>query len=62
MDRLFYDPSCDQRFETKSLPHENLRLEVLRAFLEAAINGLRDRVHHARAELVLNVDEIGVSE
>jgi hypothetical protein len=49
-------------FETKSIPQENPRLEVPRVFLEAAIDGFRDHVHNACAELVLDVDEIGVSE
>jgi hypothetical protein len=35
---------------------------VPRAFLEAAIDGFRDRVYNACAELVFNLDEIGISE
>jgi hypothetical protein len=41
-------------FETKSIPRENLRLEVPQVFLEAAIDGLRDHAHNACVELVLN--------
>jgi hypothetical protein len=52
----------DQLFETKSIPQENPRLEVPRVFLEAAIEGFRDHVHHSCAELVFNLDEIGISE
>jgi hypothetical protein len=62
MGRLFYNPPCTGAFETKSIPQENLRLEVPRVFLEAVTDGFRDRVHNACAELVFTLDEIGVSE
>jgi hypothetical protein len=41
---------------------EKPRLEVPRAFHEAAIAGFGDTVHNACTELVFNFDEIGVSE
>jgi hypothetical protein len=41
---------------------ENLRLEVPRVFLQAGLEGFRDHVHSACAELVFNLDEIGISE
>jgi hypothetical protein len=53
---------ADQLFETKSIPQKNPRLDVPRAFLEAAIDGFRDHVHNACAELVFNLDEIGISD
>jgi hypothetical protein len=49
-------------FETKSIPQESPRLEVPRVFLEAVIDGFRDHVHNACAELVFNLDEIGMTE
>jgi hypothetical protein len=49
-------------FETKNVPQENPRLRVPRVFLEAVIDGFRDNVHNACAELVFNLDEIGVSQ
>jgi hypothetical protein len=35
---------------------------VLRAFPEAVIDGFRDRIHNSCVELVLNLDEIEISE
>jgi hypothetical protein len=52
----------DELFETKSVPQENPRLEVPRGFLEAAIQEFRDHVHNACAELVFNLDEVGIRE
>jgi hypothetical protein len=52
----------DQLFETKSVPQENPRLDVPRAFLEAATDGFRDHIHNACAELLFNLEEIGISE
>jgi hypothetical protein len=49
-------------FETKSIPQENPRLEMPRIFLEAAIDGFRDHVHNACAELVFNLNKIGMNE
>lgn len=52
----------DKLFQTKSIPQENPRLQVPRVFLEAALEGFRDHVHGACAELLFNLDEIGISE
>jgi hypothetical protein len=49
-------------FETKSVPRENPRPEVPRVFLQAGLDGFRDHVHHVWAELVFNLDGIGISE
>lgn len=49
-------------FETKSLPQENPRLQVPRIFLERAIECLRGHVPGSVAELVFNLDEVGISE
>jgi hypothetical protein len=49
-------------FETKSSPQENQRLEVPRAFLEAGIEDTKTQIQNARAELVFNLGEIGISE
>jgi hypothetical protein len=53
---------ADEIFETKSSPQENQRLEVLRAFLEAGIEDIKTHIQNACAELVFNLDEIGMSE
>jgi hypothetical protein len=66
MIREWVDPflrrHADRLFEAKSVPQENPRLDVPRAFLEAAIDGFRDHIHNACAELVFNLDKIGISE
>jgi hypothetical protein len=54
--------SAHELCETKSTPQDTPRLEAPRVFLEAAIDGFRDHVHNACAELVFKLDEIGVSE
>jgi hypothetical protein len=48
--------------ETKSTPQEEARLEVPRVFLDETIRCLREYVHGMKAELVFNLDEVGVSE
>jgi hypothetical protein len=53
---------AEQLFETKSVPQENPRFAVPRVFLQAELDGFRDHVHRACAELVFNLDEIGISE
>jgi hypothetical protein len=58
----FFIRHADKSFETKSVPQENPRLEMPRDFLEAAIEAFLDYVHNACAELVFNLDEIGISE
>jgi hypothetical protein len=52
----------EQLVETKSIPQENPRLEVPRAFLGAAIEGFQNHVHNSRAELIFNLGKIGMSE
>jgi hypothetical protein len=53
---------AEQLFETKSIPQENPRFEVPRVFLQVGLDGFRDHVHQACAQLVFNLDEIGISE
>jgi hypothetical protein len=48
--------------ETKSTPQEDARLEVPRIFLDETVCYLGEYVHGMKAELVLNLDEVGVSE
>jgi hypothetical protein len=50
----FITRHAHELFETKSIPQDNLRLEVPRIFLEAAIDVFRDHVHNACAELGRN--------
>jgi hypothetical protein len=49
-------------FETKSTPQEEVRLEVPRAFLDETTRCLREHVQGMKAELVFNLDEVGISE
>jgi hypothetical protein len=49
-------------FQMKCIPQENPKLEVPRAFLDAAIEGFRDHVHNSCAELVFNLNEIGIGD
>jgi hypothetical protein len=58
----FLTRHAEQLFETKSVLQESPRLEVPRVFLQAGLDGFRDHVHSACSELVLNLDEIGISE
>jgi hypothetical protein len=53
---------AEQLFKTKSVPQKNPRLEVPRVFLQARLDGFRGHVHQPCAELVFNLDEIGISE
>jgi hypothetical protein len=52
----------DDLSETKSTRKEDTRLEVLRAFLDETIRCLREYVHGMKAELVFDLDEMGMSE
>jgi hypothetical protein len=48
--------------EMKNTAQEHSRLEVPRAFLDETICCLRDYVQGMKAELVSNLDEVGMSE
>jgi hypothetical protein len=48
--------------KVKSTPQEHARLEVSREFLDETTRCLRDHVHGMRAELVFNLDQVGMSE
>jgi hypothetical protein len=48
--------------ETKSTSQEDTRLEVPRAFLNEMICCLTEYVDGMKAELVFNLDEVGMSE
>jgi hypothetical protein len=52
----------DELAETKSKPREDARLEVLRIFLNETLGCLGEYVREMKAELVFNLDEVGVSE
>jgi hypothetical protein len=53
---------ADEVFETRSSPQENQRLEVPRALLGAGIEDIKTHIQNARAELIFNLDEIGMTE
>jgi hypothetical protein len=46
---------AEQLFETKSVTRENPRLEVPRVLLQTGLDGFRNHVHQASAELVFNL-------
>jgi hypothetical protein len=58
----FLTRHAEQLFETKTVLQENPRPEVPRVFLQAGLNGFRNHIHQACAELVFNLDEIKISE
>jgi hypothetical protein len=58
----FLSRHSQELFEAKSCPQENPRLEVPQAFLDTAIECLKEHVQGACAELVFNLDEVGISE
>jgi hypothetical protein len=52
----------DELAETKSTPQEDARLEIPRVFLNETVRCLGEYVQGMKAELVFNLDEVGVSE
>jgi hypothetical protein len=52
----------DELGETKSTPQEDTGLEVPPIFLDETVCCLGEYVHGMKAELVFNLDEVGVSE
>jgi hypothetical protein len=52
----------DELTETKSISQEDTRLEVSRVFLNETICYLREHVQWMKAELIFNLDQVGVSE
>jgi hypothetical protein len=49
-------------FETTSRPQENPRLEIPRSFLDTMEECLRQHVQDCCADLVFNLDKVGISE
>jgi hypothetical protein len=52
----------DDLMETKSICQEDSRLEVLPVFLDEIISYSQEYVQGLKAELVFNLDEVGMSE
>ena len=52
----------DRIFKTKSAPQEQQRLQVPRVFLERTVQDLSEHVQGCVAELVFNLDEVGISD
>jgi hypothetical protein len=52
----------DQIFNTKSTPQEQQRLQVSRMFLERTVQALKEHIQGYVAELVFNLDEVGISD
>jgi hypothetical protein len=50
----------DELSGTKSVTLEDSRLQVPRVLLEAAIEAIRTLIHDPCAELVFNLDEVGI--
>jgi hypothetical protein len=53
---------AEDLIETKSSSQEETRLKVLRALLDEMIRCLREYVRGMKAELVFNLDEVGISD
>jgi hypothetical protein len=51
-----------ERIQTKSAPHEEQRVQVPSAFLKRTVQGLNDNGQGCVAELVFNLDEVGISD
>jgi hypothetical protein len=58
----FIGRNLDRLCKVKSAPQESTRLEVPRRFLDQTIRCLTELVHGCRAELVFNLDEVGISD
>jgi hypothetical protein len=58
----FIQHHTEELSKTKSVPQENSRVEMARTFPEVTIEGFRDYIHNSYAELVFNLDEIGINE
>jgi hypothetical protein len=52
----------DQIFKTENTPQEQQRLQVSRLFLERTVQDLKVHVQQCVAELVFNLDEVGISD
>jgi hypothetical protein len=52
----------DQIFKTKSTPQEQQLLQAPRMFLERMVQDLKEHIHGRVAELVSNLDEVGISD
>jgi hypothetical protein len=59
---LFILHHRDDLTETKSTSQEETRLEVPRAFLDETMCCLREYVQGMKADLVINLNEVGMSE
>jgi hypothetical protein len=58
----FVKHQADHYFETTSISQENPRFEVLGVVLEAKIEGFREYGYNSYAELVFNLDKVGIRE
>jgi hypothetical protein len=58
----FLTRQATQFLETKSVPQENPRLEIIRVFLQAGFDEFRDHIYQAYTELVFKLNKIGISE
>jgi hypothetical protein len=52
----------NERIQTKSVPQNEQGLEVLRVMLGRAVQDPNEDVQECTAELVCNLDEVGVSD
>jgi hypothetical protein len=53
---------CDELTEKKSSPQEEPRLQVPRIFLNETIRCMNEAVQGSPADLVFNLDEVGISD
>jgi Tfp pilus assembly PilM family ATPase len=48
--------------QTKKVPREGQQMQVLRVFLQSAIQNLNKQIQGYAAELIFNLDEVGMSD
>jgi hypothetical protein len=58
----FLGRDADILWKAKSGPQETQRLEIPRCFLEETVWLIAQHVHGRRTELILHLDEVGISE
>jgi hypothetical protein len=58
----FISRNATEIIEAQSQPQEEPRLQVPRTFLEETLRAMGDAVHGCPADLVFNLDEVGISE
>jgi hypothetical protein len=62
MGEFLRSSQLEEFIQTKSASQEEQRLQAPRAFLERTVKDLHDHVQGCVADLVFNLDEVGISD